>query len=351
MKKFLLLMVMSAWLPLAGAAQANETIIRIGTEDTELLLKVHPRNGRLYQLYLGKRLANDAGMEYLTPAHEAYITNGAEDYYEPAIRVLHADGNPSLILKYVSHEQKDLGGGVMQTVVKLADDQYPSFTVELYYTAYPRENIIKTHTVISHNEPGAVTLFNYASSMLHFDRAAYWLTDFTGDWAREVWMTQQKLAYGKRMVDTKLGARASMFTSPFFVVSLDGEAQENSGDVLLGTIGWTGNFRFTFEIDHRNSLRVISGINPMASEYSLEPGASFRTPDFYFTLSGEGMGKATRSFHDWARNYQIKDGDKGRLTLLNNWEATFFDFNEKKLIGLFDDAKFLGVDMFLLDDG
>lgn len=128
-------------------------------------------------------------------------------------------------------------------------------------------------------------------------------------------------------------------------------AREAEGEVVLGTLNWTGNFRFTFDIDASNDLRVVSGINPYASEYNLRPGEVFRTPEFVFTYSDKGTGEASRSFHDWARDYQLKDGHGPRLTLLNNWEATGFAFDEKKLSHFMREAAILGVDMFLLDDG
>lgn len=77
----------------------------------------------------------------------------------------------------------------------------------------------------------------------------------------------------------------------------------------------------------------------------------FTTPEFIFTLSNSGTGQGSRNFHEWARNYGIKDGNGSRLTLLNNWENTAFNFNEEKLAALMKEAKHLGVDMFLLDDG
>ena len=83
----------------------------------------------------------------------------------------------------------------------------------------------------------------------------------------------------------------------------------------------------------------------------LKPNEIFRTPDFYFTYSFKGKGQASRNFHDWARKYQVKDGNQPRMNLLNHWEATSFDFDEAKLVKLMDDAVELGVDMFLLDDG
>ena len=106
-----------------------------------------------------------------------------------------------------------------------------------------------------------------------------------------------------------------------------------------------------FEVDNLGDLRVISGINPYFSSYPLGKGETFTTPEFIFTLSDQGTGKASRNLHDWARRHQIKDGMGNRMTLLNNWEATYFDFDEEKLVKLIGEAKELGVDMFLLDDG
>ncbi|GHT64713.1 alpha-galactosidase [Bacteroidia bacterium] len=327
----------------------GQNAIQITTDNVGLVYRIGD-NGRLYQTYIGKRLEHSRDFVYLPNLGEAYITNGMEDYFEPAIRVLHGDGNPSLLLKYVSHETKQLQQDVTETVILLRDDKYP-VDVKLYFTAYNKEDIIKTHSEITHHEKKPLTLYNYASSMLHLNAGKYHLTEFTGDWAHEVNMSENPLTFGKKMLDTKLGSRADMFCSPFFLLSLNESARENSGDVLFGTIGWTGNFRFTFEVDQENKLRIISGINPFASEYSLQPGEIFRTPEFIFTYSSEGKGKASRNFHKWARKFQLKDGEKTRFTLLNNWEATYFNFNEDKLITIMDEAVKLGVDMFLLDDG
>ncbi|HJY22740.1 MAG TPA: alpha-galactosidase, partial [Hanamia sp.] len=118
-----------------------------------------------------------------------------------------------------------------------------------------------------------------------------------------------------------------------------------------GTLAWTGNYEYTFEVDQRNGLRVISGINPYASEYSLQSAETFTTPAFIFTYSSNGKGQASRNLHRWARNYGVLDGKAPRMTLLNNWEATHTNFNEERLVELFGEAKKLGVDLFLLDDG
>ena len=339
----------------------EQKFIRISTDATDLILQVAP-NGRLYQSYYGSKLMNEVDIKNLpyyvhagsdgsvTPrGWEVYAGSGAEDYFEPAIAITHNDGNPSTILRYVSSERKEITGGT-ETIILLRDDKYP-VDVTLHYATYPKENIIKTWSEIKHQEKKPVTLWRYASTILYFNNANYFLTEFSSDWAREAQMSTQQLQFGKKILDTKLGSRAAMHVQPFFQLGLEQPAQEQQGNVLVGTIGWTGNFRFTFEIDNVGNLRVIPAINPYASTYELKPNEVFTTPEFIFTLSNQGTGKASRNLHTWARKYQINNGQGDRLTLLNNWENTYFDFNQELLGNLMKEAKHLGVDMFLLDDG
>lgn len=349
------LLTACAWALSAGtvcvAGEVPENLIRIGTDRTDLILRIGD-DDRVRQAYLGPKLENAADLEHFAESGggtEAYVTYGMEDYFEPAVRVLHADGNPSLLLTYKNSTQSR-NDSVQTTEIVLEDEKYP-FEVRLFYEAYLRENVIRMWTEIEHGEKKPVTLYNYASSMLHFGKDAYWMTEFSGDWAHEVNMDEQRLTFGKKIVDTKLGSRANLHVSPFFLLGLDAPAAENTGEVVIGTLGWTGNFRFTFEVDNANNLRLISGINPSGSEYRLPGGEVFRTPDFIFTYGTEGTGAASRDFHDWARRYRLKDGMGDRMTLLNNWEATYFDFDQAKLEKIIADAAGLGVDMFLLDDG
>ena len=221
----------------------------------------------------------------------------------------------------------------------------------MHFDAYDKQNVVKAWTEITNGGKAPVEIEKFASSLLYFDAPSYYLTEYSGDWAREVNPGVQELKFGKKIVDTKLGTRASLFVSPFFQLGLGAPAAENGGDVLVGTLAWTGNFRFCFEVDQNGGLRVISGINPYFSRRTLKKGETFKTPEFIFTLSGDGAGEASRNLHEWARHYQIKDGAGNRMTLLNNWEATYFDFNQDKLLSLIGEAKELGVDMFLLDDG
>ncbi len=347
---------------LAIHLNANEMKqIRISTDHTDLVLQVAP-NGRLYQSYLGAKLLNEADLKDLAwSVHaasdgsvsqrgwEVYSGSGNEEFFEPALAVTHNGGNPSTWLYYVSSDTHPVEGGV-QTDIVLRDDKYP-VEVTLHYVAYPREDVIKTWTSIRHAEKKPVVLSAYASTMLYFCREAYYLTEFSSDWAKEAQMSTQPLLFGKKVIDTKLGSRAAMHTHPFFIVGLDQPAHERQGEVLMGTLGWTGNFRFTFEVDNVGNLRIIPSINPYASAYKLAADEVFTTPEFIFTLSTEGTGQGSRNLQAWARNYQLKDGKGARLTLLNNWENTGFNFNQDILADLMKEAKDLGVDMFLLDDG
>lgn len=345
----------------AGAQSGERSIIRIATDNTDLVLEVGP-NKRVYQTYLGPKLMFESDMQNLswsqhagsdgsvsTRGWETYSTSGNEDFYEPALGITHADGNMTTYLYYVNSSQEKVPGGV-HTRINLKDDKYP-VNVTLNYVAYPKENVIKTWTEISHQEKKPITMSQYASAMLYFNEPQYWLTEFSSDWAKEAQMSSQQLQFGKKVIDTKLGSRAAMHTHPFFEVGLNGPVKEHSGEVLMGTLGWTGNFRFTFEIDNVGNLRVISGINPYASVYELKADEVFTTPEFIFTLSYDGASHGSRNLHDWARKYELKDGDGSRLSLLNNWENTAFDFNQDILAELMKEAKHLGVDMFLLDDG
>ena len=345
----------------ANAQSAEQNVIRIATDNTDLVLKVGP-NKRVYQTYLGPKLLHESDLQNLSWSQhagsdgsmsirgwEVYSTSGNEDFFEPALGITHADGNMTTYLYYVDSSQEEVSGGV-HTRINLKDDKYP-VSVTLNYVAYPKENVIKTWTEISHNEKNPITLSQYASAMLYFNEPQYWLTEFSSDWAKEAQMSSQQLQFGKKVIDTKLGSRAAMHTHPFFEIGLNGPVKEHSGEVLMGTLGWTGNFRFTFEVDNVGNLRVIPGINPYASNYELKANEVFTTPEFIFTLSYDGASQGSRNLHDWARKYELKDGEGSRLTLLNNWENTAFDFNQDILAELMKEAKHLGVDMFLLDDG
>ncbi|AUD02823.1 alpha-galactosidase [Spirosoma pollinicola] len=360
MKQLCLSLLVFVLMSATTKAAPGDTHITVETRQTALVIRVD-KDQIPTLVHLGPKLRNATeygaipvrgkrGEDYTDIYNSAYTPAGSRNLLEPAIQVTHADGNPSLDLKYVRHESQPMGEGVVLTKVYLKDPQYP-FEVTLYYKAYQNEDVIEQWSSIRHTEKKAVMLHKYASANLYIPAQNYYLTHFHGDWANEMNPSEVPLTEGIKILDSKLGTRADLFQPPSFLVSLNHPAEEEQGEVIAGTLSWSGNYQLAFEVDPLHNLRIIPGINPYASAYSLAPGTEFTTPAFLFTYSDKGKGGASRSLHRWARKHRIPQGEGNRLTLLNNWEATYFDFNEEKLSVLFKDAKKLGVDLFLLDDG
>ena len=348
--------------PFFGEAQqpASPTPILIETSGSAMVLKTD-KSGNLGIIYLGKKLLNadeysqslsmyrqsgdDGGM-----LSNAYTPSGTRNLTEPAITVTHADGNNSLDLHYVSHQVNKISDNVSLTSILLKDPVY-DFEVTLYYKTYFNENTIEQWSSVSHREKGDVVLHKFASANIYLRSKSFWLRQYHGNWAREMQPEEARLTHGIKTIDTKLGSRANLYEPSSFMISLDKPATEEEGTVLYGSLEWSGNFRIDLELDPADNLKIIAGINNYASPYTLKPNEVFTTPAFLYTLSDKGKGAASRQLHQWARNYKLLDGKGSRLTLLNNWESTYFDFNEAKLAEILKDTKKLGVDLFLLDDG
>ena len=349
MRRNILLIFIVLFSKLCISAQSDK-IIRIETQNSELVYSIGKEN-KLYQIHFGEKLTNKAEYDKIRNSnHEIYIPFGTNNFFESAIRTTHNDGNPSLDFQFVSKDEIVIDENTKETIINLKDNQYP-FEVKIHTKAYYVENVLEQWAEIVHHEKNPVTLFNFASSMLYFDAKEYWLTQFHGDWAQEMRMQESKLTSGIKVIDTKLETRADMFQTPFFVVSLNKPSEEITGEVIAGTIAWTGNFKFTFELDNTNCLRIISGINNYASEYKLAQNQIFKTPSFIFAYSHDGKEKVSQNLHNWVRNYSLLDGDKPRMTVLNSWETTKCNFNESKLSSLISEGSKLGADLFLLDDG
>ncbi|QNL49561.1 alpha-galactosidase [Olivibacter sp. SDN3] len=366
MKKtfFLLFTVVFGYMSLYAQQQQlelkTEQQIVLETQHQALVLQVE-ENKDFNMAYLGPKLQDKQEYQLLQGMYQqtgdytgmyaaAYTGSGARNLLEPAISVIHTDGNQSLDLKYVRHELQQIDQNITELKVDLRDAVYP-FEVRLYYRVYAAEDVMEQWAVIQHQEKGPVELTKYASANLSLKADDFWLRHYHGDWITEMQPEETKLTHGIKTIDSKLGARTNLFQPSAFMLSFGHPSKENEGTVLFGGLEWSGNFKIDFELDPQDNLRILAGMNNYASTYVLKAQEDFITPKFLYTLSNEGMGKASRNLHNWARNYKLLDGKGERLTLLNNWEATYFDFNENKLFALLKDTKKLGVDLFLLDDG
>ena len=300
---------------------------------------------RLYQIPLGgagpdaKHLRDD---EFYPQAGDGYI-------WEPALQLTHADGNTSTALHFEDATQTNESPEIELTRIHLRDSAYP-FDVTLCFRTHHDEDVVEEWTEIRHQESKAVVLKRMASTSLLLNTNVY-LTHFFGDWAKEMLnpITEQ-ITPGTKIFDSKIGVRATQFNNPSFILSLNGKATETNGDVLAGSLAWSGSFQCAFD-DNSQAVRALCGINPFSSFYWLKPNETFTTPTMIWVWSGNGLGDMSRKFHRWARDFGIRDGHKTRTVLLNNWEATGFDFDFDRIANLFGPAKEIGTELFLLDDG
>ena len=331
-------------------APSESRLITISTAHSALQLFVAD-DGRLYQLGYGKPSDPSLPAKTLARENEFYPPSGDGFILEPALQATHADGNTSTELIWQQHTTTELDTNVALTRIELKDPSYPFFAT-LNFKTYRAEDLIQQWVEVHHQENGWVTLYRFASSGILLPKAnTYWLTHFHGDWADEAQWIEEPLTSGMKVLDSKIGVRAHQYRTPSFMLSLNQPAEEESGEVFAGSLGWSGSFQLAFEVDMHNRLRGLTGINPFGSQYRLASGQTFETPMMLWSWSDRGKGQLSRNFHRWARRYGIRDGDKPRPVLLNNWEATGFNFNENRIVSLFDGAKELGTETFLLDDG
>jgi alpha-galactosidase len=342
LKLYCVALALLSLIPTAEALSGKT--LDISTHSLRIELRVG-QDGRLYQRPLGSR-ERDA---HTQRSSELYPQAGDGFVWEPALQLVHADGNTSCSLVFADAAQTNLGGGISLTRVRLRDAEYP-LEVTLVFRAHQALDLVEQWVEVTHQEPGRIELKRADSSSLLLAEEVY-LTHFFGDWAREMLSPiTEKLLPGTKVLDSKLGVRASQFRNPSFLLSLGGRASETNGTVLAGSLAWSGSFQCEFE-NNGCGVRALCGINPFASQRSLAAGERFVTPAMLYVWSTNGLGDMSRKFHRWARQFGLRDGQTPRQVLLNNWEATGFDFDFARIAGLYGPARQAGTELFLLDDG
>lgn len=348
-------LTLSALLLVSGSVRAasdsNRKRIEMVADNLKLTLMVGDDN-RLYQLGFGDATKKITMPENMPPREMEFLPAYGNGFItEPAVQATHTDGNTSTDLYYVSHKCDTISPDVIQTVISLRDHAY-NFFVDVYVKCYAASGMMEIWNTYRHDERGGkVVLYRYASASPLLKSKEYWLTQFNGKYKREATLEEERLGEGIKILDSKLGVRASQYRIPSFMLSYGHAANEREGEVFAASLRWSGSYQLAFDMDWNKSLRVITGINPLGSQYYLERGATFITPSILWVYSKNGKGEASRRFHRWATDYAVRDAAKARPVLLNNWEATHCDFNEERLVGLFDGAREIGAELFLLDDG
>ena len=295
---------------------------------------------------------------------QEYPTCGTGDMHLPALDLRMPDGSRLLDLHYQGHTitagkpaleglpatytQQDSEATTL--TVTLADP-LAGVAVDLSYTLFEQYPAIARHAVIRAAGQGTLELDRAMSLCLDLPDMDYEMVELTGAWARERHVVTRPLAQGVQAVYSLRGCSSHHF-NPFLALKRP-DTTEFSGEVYGFSLVYSGNFLAQADVDPYHVTRVTMGIHPQNFRWTLRPGESFTTPEAVMVYSDEGLNGMSQTYHQLYRTRLARGvwRDKVRPILVNNWEATYFDFDEDKLLGLAAQAKELGIELFVLDDG
>lgn len=361
----------------------KDKAFKLRANNTDYMMKVC-EEGYLAHVYYGNKVP-DEDLTYLlrldespfTPATNdrdrasfmdtlpfEYPCFGVGDYRESAFKIMDASGMSTCDLRYVSHkmyEGKPKLEGLPATFATEESgcstleitmyDKYADIEVVLIYTAFDKLDVITRSAVITNKSEKPFKITRALSACVDFDTDKMDMITLKGSWARERAVERCRLHHGKQLVDSCRG-ESSHQNNPF-VALCDNNADEDKGEVFGFNFVYSGNFYAQAEVTQHKKTRFLMGINPLDFEWLLEKGESFTCPEVVMVHSDEGIGKMSRTFHDLYRNNLIRGEykDKRRPILINNWEATYFNFDTDKLIDIAKEASKLGIEMLVMDDG
>lgn len=286
--------------------------------------------------------------DFRNPAYQFQLPNGSTvtDFRYESHTIVNGkpklDGLPSV---YVEDEDE------AQTLLITLRDELTNAAIVLSYTAFRNYSAI-TRSVQYRNEGTAELNMTRALSMsVDMPSYNYEMLHLSGTWARERYIHRRKLEPGMQSIESRRGS-SSHSQNPFIALVSEG-ATEQYGDVYGVNFVYSGNFIAGVEVDPYLHSRLFMGINPFDFNWKLVVGEAFQAPEVVMVHSHEGIGGMSRRFHDLYRSRLCRGEfrDKVRPILVNNWEATYFDFNEEKIEAIAQAGQELGIELFVLDDG
>lgn len=294
---------------------------------------------------------------------QEYSGYGNGDYRINSLEVEHQDGSDAVHLRYESHRmwkgKYSLEGlpcmygseDEAETLEITLYDRISNLKVRLLYGVFPELDVI-TRAVRMENEGENPVKIQRAMSMeMDYPNRHMDFIHFYGRHTMERQMERLPLHHGVQSVESKRGMSSHQHNP--FIILCDKKTTEKHGECYGYALAYSGNHRCEIEVDQMEQTRVVMGIHPYHFSYLLNKGDVFETPEVIIAYSSEGLGKLSRIYHDAYRSNLIRSKyvNSPRPVLVNNWEATYFDFNEEKLFNIAKTAKEIGLDMFVLDDG
>lgn len=292
-----------------------------------------------------------------------YPTGGIGDYRESAIAVRSSKGHRALQLTLESHNiykgKKPLEGlpatwgneKDTETLELVLVDKVLNLKAILSYSIFEGIDAVVRSVRLYNESDTPVFIERIMSASMDMDNKEYDKILLHGSWARERHIDRTPVNYGVQGMSSLRGEEGHQ-TQPFMAL-LDKTATEDTGDVYGINLIYSGNFLTLADRGQFDSVRLMTGINPEGFCWKLNPGESFQTPEAVLVYSAEGLNGMSHAFHDLYREHLIRGQyrDKKRPILINNWEATYFDFNTEKLLDIAKEASKLGIEMLVMDDG
>ena len=294
---------------------------------------------------------------------QEYTAYGNGDYRINGLEAEQADGSDTANLKFESYEitkgKYSLKGlpamfakeDEAETLEIVLTDRVSGLKAHLLYGVFPHLDVITRAVRLENTGTAPVTVKKAMSMEMDYEYRELDAVHFYGRHIMERQMERTHLGHGNWSVGSIRGT-SSHHHNPF-VILCDRNTEETYGDCYGYALAYSGNFLFETEVDQVGHTRVAMGIHPYHFSWTLEQGESFETPEVIMAYSAEGFGKLSRIYHDAYRSNLIRSKytEQPRPILVNNWEATYFDFDADKIYHIAEEAKNIGLDMFVLDDG
>lgn len=361
----------------------NFKTFHLRTKNTSYVLKVM-ETGHLSHLYWGRKLKAD-NLEYFVRRRgfgsfaadtdnisgfqlelipQECPTFGATDLRSPSLEFQYEDGTSATDLRYKSHRiyegkqrLSDLPAVYVESEEEATSleitlvDSLKNLEVILTYNVFENFDAITRSLKIVNNSDEKINIERVLSSNVDFTTDEFDFIQLSGSWGRERHILRNPLRSGSQAIESRRGA-SSHAQNPFIALCSK-DANEEYGDVYGFSLVYSGNFLANVEVDMYRNARAQIGINPFDFKWLLESKEEFQAPEVVLVYSSKGLNGMSQIYHNLYRKRLCRGiyRDKVRPVLINNWEATYFDFNEVKIKEIAKEASKLGMELFVLDDG
>ena len=362
--------------------EANR-IFELDTRNTSYRIGIADEEGFVGHIYYGQKIRPQKCDQFLRTCEAPFVPsrnnrercsfmdtfpteysgNGIGDYRESCIAVKTANGSRTVDLKFVDYDIVNGKPGIsglpasfageeeVQTLVVHMMDGGCGIDVDLIYSVFEDEDVITRSVSVKNAGDRDIRLTKVYSACIDMDDEGFEMLTLHGSWARERQIERRPIAYGKQSVSSLRG-ESSHQDHPFMAWMTKGTDQ-TTGDVYGMHFVYSGNFIAQIEKSQFDSIRAVMGIHSEGFEWWLTPGETFTAPEVVLTYSHDGLGQMTRNLHDFYRCHMIRSRylHQKRPVLINNWEATYFDFDTDKLLAIAKSAAEHGIEMLVMDDG